>query len=92
MIFIFGCVGWKGVSYDGVAYPAWAEAVGWFIALLTAIWIPIFIIKGFCETEGTLLEVSFAFDSVLYHKSSDKSHGAYQKFFLFSVALPVDFS
>ena len=57
MILVFAALGWKGVSYDGKAYPGWAEFLGWVLALLTMMWIPIFAVKSIWEQEGTLREV-----------------------------------
>eukprot|EP00794_Sanderia_malayensis_P014104 gene14104-15577_t len=56
MITIFAAIGWSGVKYDKQPYPLWAEVIGWIICLLTAMWIPIFIIKSFFEHEGTFYE------------------------------------
>ena len=61
MIFVFAAMGWKGVSYDGYQYPAWAEAMGWILVMLTAMWIPIFAIKSIRERTGTFFEVTSIF-------------------------------
>jgi len=56
MIIVFAAMGWEGVSYDGVAYPAWAEFCGWLLVLVTVIWIPICAVKCIWEQEGSLFE------------------------------------
>eukprot|EP00112_Aurelia_sp_Birch-Aquarium-sp1_P019261 Seg4729.1 transcript_id=Seg4729.1/GoldUCD/mRNA.D3Y31 product="Sodium-dependent dopamine transporter" protein_id=Seg4729.1/GoldUCD/D3Y31 len=56
MILVFAALGWKGISYDGIAYPGWAEFLGWVLALLTMMWIPIFAVKSIWEQEGTFRE------------------------------------
>ena len=57
MIIVFAGLGWEGVSYDGVAYPAWAEFCGWLLVTLTVMWIPICAVKSIWEQEGSLFEV-----------------------------------
>ena len=57
MIIVFAAIGWKGVSYDGVAYPAWAEFCGWLLVILTIMWIPVCAVKCIWEQEGPFFEV-----------------------------------
>ena len=57
MILVFAGLGWKGVSYDGVPYPGWAEFCGWLLVIGTVMWIPICAVKSIWEQEGSLFEV-----------------------------------
>ncbi|KAL0193770.1 hypothetical protein M9458_012066, partial [Cirrhinus mrigala] len=42
-----------GKSYT---YPLWAEVVGWFISLVSIIWIPLGALHELWTTEGSLLQ------------------------------------
>ena len=50
---------WNGVSYNKKPYPAWAELLGWMMALASMLLIPGFAIHQLWKTPGTLQEVTF---------------------------------
>uniref|UniRef100_A0A8C1DRP9 Transporter n=1 Tax=Cyprinus carpio carpio TaxID=630221 RepID=A0A8C1DRP9_CYPCA len=61
-----------GKSYT---YPFWAEVVGWFISLVSIIWIPLGALHELWTTEGSMLQVCTV------HK-----HSLYQYLFCFSMS------
>ena len=70
---------WNGVSYNGEAYPGWAEFLGWVMALASMLLIPAFAIHQLWKTPGTLSEVllsSFVFSLSFVHLKTiaKKSH------------------
>lgn len=40
-IFILGLVDYETITYYGKPYPAWAEAIGWFLAMISLSMIPL---------------------------------------------------
>ncbi|KAJ9580326.1 hypothetical protein L9F63_004019, partial [Diploptera punctata] len=44
------------VTYNRKAYPYWALIVGWFTAVLSMMWIPIYIIYKLLQSKGTFSE------------------------------------
>lgn len=40
-------------------YPSWAIGVGWILALVSVVWIPIIFVKRLLNVEGTLAQVLF---------------------------------
>ena len=46
---------WKGVSYGGYKYPAWAEFCGWVLALASMLWIPTVALFKIFKTPGDSL-------------------------------------
>ncbi|XP_071946346.1 sodium- and chloride-dependent GABA transporter ine-like [Antedon mediterranea] len=58
-IFVFSFIQYEVVTYDDYIYPDWAEFLGWFIALLSMIWIPIGIVYAFATAEGSFMERLF---------------------------------
>ena len=55
-IFIFHLYSWTGISYDKKPYPAWAEVIGWLIALASIGMIPAFAVINFCRAEGSTIK------------------------------------
>lgn len=56
-IFFFSLAKYKRVKYEDYVYPAWAEAIGWMIALGSMLWIPgvaIFKVIKLYYTHGQL--------------------------------------
>jgi len=49
---------WNGVSYNKKPYPAWAELLGWLMALVSMLLIPGFAVHQLWKTPGSLKEVS----------------------------------
>ena len=43
---------WAGISYQKKAYPAWAEFLGWCLALASMILIPLFAILQYIKAKG----------------------------------------
>jgi solute carrier family 6 amino acid transporter-like protein 5/7/9/14 len=46
------------VTYNGIAYPAWGDSLGWLMVIVAVIWIPILAVyelaRPFCESFGTI--------------------------------------
>lgn len=59
VIFLFHCSKWSGIKYDGKPYPAWAEFIGWCIALSSILMIPLFAIINLYRAEGNTLYQKF---------------------------------
>ncbi|KAL9962432.1 hypothetical protein ACROYT_G031536 [Oculina patagonica] len=55
-IVLANIIQWNGVSYNKQPYPAWAEFVGWMMALSSMLLIPGFAIYQIYKTPGTLRE------------------------------------
>ena len=56
VIFVSSLVQWKGVKYNDYQYPAFAEFIGWMIALASMIWIPGIAAYKIYKSEGSLME------------------------------------
>ncbi|GFS02000.1 sodium- and chloride-dependent taurine transporter-like [Elysia marginata] len=56
-IFILGCVSYSELTYKRknflYKYPSWAIGVGWMLALISVILIPIFMVQRMLVTPGT---------------------------------------
>ena len=58
-IMIFNWVGYNPVTYGDYVYPQWAIGLGWGLACLSLVCVPIGMVKGVWESPGdTLLRVS----------------------------------
>ncbi|ESP00133.1 hypothetical protein LOTGIDRAFT_141322 [Lottia gigantea] len=57
-IFIFTLIGFKPPTYGDYTYPWFTGYIGWSIALVTSIPIPVWIIKELLNHEGTLVQVT----------------------------------
>ncbi|XP_033099510.1 sodium- and chloride-dependent GABA transporter ine-like [Anneissia japonica] len=55
-IFVFSFIQYEVVTYGDYNYPGWAEFLGWFIAMLSMIWIPVGIVYAFASAEGSFTE------------------------------------
>lgn len=60
IIIMANVIQWNGVSYNGEAYPGWAEFLGWIMALSSMLLIPAFAIHQLWKTPGTLSERFYA--------------------------------
>lgn len=58
-IFLFSLIEYSPAKYDAYTYPAWAEALGWMMALLSILIIPVVMIYKINkeDEEDSLLEV-----------------------------------
>ncbi|KPP66307.1 hypothetical protein Z043_115200 [Scleropages formosus] len=54
-------------------YPAWAEVLGWFISLLSIVWIPLGALHELCTSKGKLLHVSSTV-SYIAHTCTTHAH------------------
>lgn len=54
---MFGLLCHQPLQYNEYHYPAWAELVGWGLAMSSIIMIPLVAILQLCKTPGTLKEV-----------------------------------
>lgn len=70
-IMIFGFVTWEPLKYESYVYPAWANVIGWSIALSSILCMPTLAIIQILRTPGTLKEVG----SILDAESMPKGHG-----------------
>lgn len=43
--------------YGMYTYPVWAEVLGWGIALVSVVWIPVGAIHEICHLKGSFLQV-----------------------------------
>jgi len=57
-IIMANVIQWNGVSYNKKPYPAWAEFLGWMMALVSMLLIPGFAIHQLWKTPGSLKEVN----------------------------------
>ncbi|RUS84345.1 hypothetical protein EGW08_007877, partial [Elysia chlorotica] len=59
-IFVLGCVSYSELTYKRkyvlYEYPAWAIGVGWMLALISVVLIPIFMVQRILVTPGTFTE------------------------------------
>ena len=59
-IFIIGAISYSELDYKRKTftyqYPKWAIGVGWVLALISVIWIPIIFVTRLLQTPGTLRE------------------------------------
>ncbi|XP_076069628.1 sodium-dependent proline transporter-like isoform X2 [Oratosquilla oratoria] len=49
VIFVYSSVTWENPVYNGIPYPPWAINLGWFLAAISVIFIPIFFIIRFFQ-------------------------------------------
>ena len=49
---VFNWVQYKPVRYDDYTYPLWGQGLGWALASLSLICIPLGMIKAFAEAPG----------------------------------------
>jgi len=59
-IFIMGAISYSELTYKRKTfeydYPSWAIGVGWMLAMVSVIWIPIIFIKRVLDAEGSLAQ------------------------------------
>ena len=71
-IFLFSLVRYKRITYEGVEYPPWSEAVGWLIALASMSLVPAVATYKVIVADGTLRQVSGCyadyFNFILWNK------------------------
>ncbi|KAL2095058.1 hypothetical protein ACEWY4_009777 [Coilia grayii] len=56
VILIFSVIEFKPARYEHYVYPAWAQGVGWIIALASIIWIPLAAIHTLWVLPGSFKE------------------------------------
>ncbi|XP_056010496.1 sodium- and chloride-dependent taurine transporter-like isoform X1 [Ostrea edulis] len=58
--FIMGAISYSELTYKRKTleylYPSWAIGVGWILALVSVVWIPIIFVKRLLNVEGTLAQ------------------------------------
>ena len=52
---IFNWLEYSPVTYGDYVYPSWADGLGWFLASLSLVCIPIGAVLGVYRTPGTSL-------------------------------------
>ena len=50
---IFSTVNYTGIEYDGYVYPPWSEAIGWLLAVLVLLPLPVHAIYCLCRCIGS---------------------------------------
>ncbi|XP_059152589.1 sodium- and chloride-dependent taurine transporter-like isoform X2 [Physella acuta] len=59
-IFTLGCVSYSEVDYKRkfvtYVFPSWAIGIGWTLALVSVVLIPVFMVQGLMVTPGTLVQ------------------------------------
>ena len=58
VILVFSVIQFRPARYEDYVYPAWAQGVGWMIALASIIWIPLGAIHTLWILPGTFMEVN----------------------------------
>ncbi|XP_028838229.1 sodium- and chloride-dependent GABA transporter ine isoform X2 [Denticeps clupeoides] len=85
IILVFSVIQFKPARYEDYVYPAWAQGIGWMIALASIIWIPLAAVHTLWVLPGTFLEklmkslTPFALDekkASLFHLQSHGPTGA----------------
>ncbi|MBN3304276.1 INE protein, partial [Amia calva] len=75
-ILISSIVHYKPARYGKTyTYPAWAEGVGWFISLISIIWIPLGAVHTLSYSKGTLMQVRHTVQSTATWLEELKSYG-----------------
>lgn len=59
VILVFSVIQFKPARYESYEYPAWAQGVGWLIALASMIWIPLGALHTLWVLPGSFTEVIF---------------------------------
>lgn len=59
-VFIFNIVQWRPIKYLDYSYPWWAHAFGWFTALSSMLYIPLYMIWLWKRTPGDAITVSIS--------------------------------
>lgn len=47
VLFIYSVITWENPTYNGVEYPDWGLAIGWFLAIISVGMIPLVFILYF---------------------------------------------
>ena len=56
-IMMFGFVMHEPLKYEDYTYPAWANIVGWCLALSSMLCMPVFAVVSILRAKGSFLEV-----------------------------------
>uniref|UniRef100_A0A672RJE9 Transporter n=1 Tax=Sinocyclocheilus grahami TaxID=75366 RepID=A0A672RJE9_SINGR len=59
VILVFSVIQFKPARYEDYVYPAWAQGVGWLIALASIIWIPLAAVHTLWLLPGSFIEVLY---------------------------------
>lgn len=70
-IFLFSLVRYKRITYEGIVYPPWCEAVGWLIALASMSLVPAVATYKVIIADGTLRQ---RLSSVAFVQEDDVSY------------------
>ena len=58
-IFLFHLFNYKPLTYNNTyVYPWWGEVIGWCMALMSMLCIPVSVLYKLCRATGTFKEVS----------------------------------
>ncbi|XP_077981976.1 sodium- and chloride-dependent GABA transporter ine-like [Glandiceps talaboti] len=55
-IFISNCASYEVVTYGDYVYPGWAEFLGWIVASMSIVWIPVGMIHALLTSEGNVVQ------------------------------------
>ena len=58
-IMVFNWIDYNPISYGSYRYPFWGDLLGWFLAGLSLVSIPIGMVKGVCDMQGDSLYKKF---------------------------------
>ncbi|XP_017570361.1 sodium- and chloride-dependent GABA transporter ine [Pygocentrus nattereri] len=56
IILVFSVIQFKPARYENYVYPAWAQGIGWVIALASIVWIPLAALHTLWVLPGSLTE------------------------------------
>uniref|UniRef100_A0AAY5EM27 Transporter n=1 Tax=Electrophorus electricus TaxID=8005 RepID=A0AAY5EM27_ELEEL len=57
VILVFSVIQFKPARYENYVYPAWAQGIGWLIAMASIIWIPLAALHTLWVLPGSFSEV-----------------------------------
>lgn len=61
VILVFSIIQFKPARYGDYVFPAWAQGVGWVIAMASIIWIPLAAIHTLWVLPGSLMQVTYIY-------------------------------
>ena len=56
-VFVFSCVSYSPLEFNGYLYPKWGQALGWLMAVASMLQVPLFFLYKMVTTKGTFREV-----------------------------------
>ncbi|XP_070572179.1 sodium- and chloride-dependent GABA transporter ine-like [Ptychodera flava] len=56
IIFLSNCASYEVVTYGVYEYPDWAEVLGWIVASLSIVWIPVGMLHALITANGSFIQ------------------------------------